>query len=126
MSSGEPNSPEPQEFTGEAEKPKVIAQPEPNEDERQGLPPSVRVEHAEAPMVLQPEKKNSKGPWIKYNGVATVRVMGPKEWAEQGIVCSETYEWSYMNKKRLPRSLFNDEQLQYMLRVDGRFSLVDN
>lgn len=93
--------------------------------DRQGLPPTVEVEIASAPMQLKPKDPGAKGPWIQYNGVGTVRVMTPEDWASlgtEGPYC----EWNYLNEKRLPRSIFTDEQLQYLLRQDGRFSLVED
>lgn len=95
-------------------------------DPRQGLPSTVQVVQAAEPMQLQQTAPGATGPWIQYNGVATVRIMGPEEWKNVGIETDDYHEWSYMNKKRLPRSVFSDQQLQYLLRVDGRFSLVED
>ena len=94
------------------------------EDPRQGLPPSVNVETASGPMDLKKPDPKAKGPWIQYNGIATVRTMSPADWKAAGVECNDYHEWNYLNHKRLPRSLFSDEQLQYLLRIDGRFSLV--
>ncbi len=96
------------------------------DDERQGLPDTVKVETASAPMKLSGlDYKNSDGPWIEYTGVATVRRMGPEEWAAANINSQDYFEWNYLNHKRIPRKVFTDEQLQYLLRVDDRFRLVD-
>lgn len=104
----------------------------PKEDPRKGLPPGVQVEEAQEPFIeRQPteEELSDPGPWIQYNGVGIVRVMGPDEWkAVKNLVpglpsTDDYYEWNSANNKRVPRSEFNDHQLQYLLRIDGRFSL---
>ena len=92
-------------------------------DERSGLPPSVNVVTATTPLKLQNSPPNEKGPWIQYNGVATVRVMDAAAWKAAGVESDKYIQWNYLNKKRVPRSIFNDQELQYLLRVDGRFSL---
>lgn len=100
------------------------AKQEPEEDVRQGLPPSVKVETG-IPLNLSQKGVHSKGPWIQYNGVGTLRVMTKEDWHRVGVDSSQYCEWNYLNKKRLPRSSFSDEELQYLLNVDGRFSVVD-
>jgi hypothetical protein len=99
---------------------------QPEEEKLQGLPSSVKVEEASAPLPLDKGDSNWTGPWIKYDGVGTVRYMRPADWRSIGVQSSSTYEWNYLNQKRIPRSLFSDEELQYLLRVDGRFSLVED
>jgi hypothetical protein len=98
----------------------------PQEDSRKGLPESVKVEEASAPMQLEQPAPDWKGPWIRYNGVGTIRIMDPAAWRSAGVQSNKRYEWNYLNQKRIPRSLFTDEELQYLLRVDGRFSLVED
>ena len=95
------------------------------EDESSSVPtfPGAQEVLAPAPMDLTLPDPNAKGPWIQYNGVATVRILGPRDWHQAGVRSMKYCEWNYLNGKRLPRSLFNDEELQYLLRVDGRFSL---
>lgn len=95
------------------------------EDETPSLPtlPGAREVIAATPMRLELPDPNAKGPWIQYNGPATVRIMTPQDWAAAGVVSNKYAEWNYLNSKRLPRSLFSDEELQYLLRVDDRFSL---
>lgn len=117
----------PVEFTGQSQAPKNSGDKEKSKgDPRQGLPPNVVVEEASAPMDLKPADPDAKGPWIQYNGVGTVRIMDEKTWRSVGVDSDKYYEWSYLNKKRLPRSLFSDAELQYLLRRDGRFSLVED
>ena len=111
----------PEEF-----KPDIRQKKEPEPDKRQGLPESVKVEEASAPMQLERPAPDWKGPWIQYNGVGTVRILTPQDWRAAGVDSSTRYEWNYINQKRLPRSLFSAEELQYLLRVDGRFSLVED
>lgn len=97
-----------------------------SDDPRKGLPANVIVEEAPAPMSLQTANPLATGPWIKYKGVATVRILTQKDWAAVGVNSSTYAEWNYLNEKKLPRSMFSDEELQYLLRVDGRFELVDD
>jgi len=96
------------------------------EDPRKGLPPSVQVVDATTPFLLQEAKPaDPKGQYIKYIGVGTVRTMGPDEWKAAHVDSQDYFEWNYLNKKLIPRSVFSDEQLQYLLRVDDRFELVE-
>ena len=95
-------------------------------DPRLGLPPEVNIETASAPMELVVADGNNEGPWIEYFGVGTVRVMDAAAWKEAHVDSTQYVEWNYMNENRVPRSLFNDHELQYLLRVDGRFRLVHN
>ena len=95
------------------------------EDESPLIPelPGARTELASAPMNLEQPDPTARGPWIQYNGPATVRVMDAQAWASAKVPSRKRYEWNYLNGKRLPRSMFSDEELQYLLRVDDRFSL---
>lgn len=95
-------------------------------DPRQGLPPSVQVVEAPGPMDLQGPIPGATGPWIKYIGVATVRIMDAKAWEEAGVASEKYCEWNYLNNKRLPRSMFTDHELQYLLRVDRRFIVEED
>lgn len=96
------------------------------DDPRQGLPSNVNVTVENTPAVLDTTKRTSaKGQYIQYNGVGTVRVMGPDEWAAAGVESDDYFEWNYLNDKRIPRESFSDQQLQYLLRIDDRFELVE-
>ncbi len=96
-------------------------------DPRQGLPVSVKVEEASAPMQLDATHRTAAdGKYVLYTGVATVRVMGPAEWAALHINSDQYFEWNYLNNRRIPVSSFTDEQLEYLLKVDDRFELVDS
>lgn len=85
--------------------------------------PGVKEVTYSQPYELAQSDPNAKGPWIQYNGVATVRILTPSDWAAAGVKSTKYCEWNYLNNKRLPRSMFTDEELQYLLRIDGRFSL---
>lgn len=95
-------------------------------DPRKGLPETVVVEEVSAPTQLQQGDPLARGPWIQYDGVATVRVLGPDDWKNAGVKSNKYYEWNYLNSKRIPVSHFSDEELQYLLRCDGRFSVVED
>ena len=100
--------------------------PAEKDDPRQGLPESVKLlENQREALKLDTTKRiDPKSQYIQYNGVGTVRIMGPDEWKAAGVDSEDYFEWNYFNKKRIPRSSFSDEQLQYLLRVDDRFELV--
>ena len=100
--------------------------PEVEEDARMGLPASVRVEQATAPLKLEPPDSNAKGPWVKYTGIATVRTISAKGWKAAGVNSEKSAQWNYLNRMRLPKDRFNEDELHYLLEVDGRFSLVDD
>lgn len=95
-------------------------------DERLGLPASVRVENATAPMALEPPDTNSSGPWVVYTGIATVRIIDSRGWAKAGIRSGLRVQWNYLNKMRQPASRFSKAELHYLLEVDGRFILVED
>jgi hypothetical protein len=101
---------------------------EKQEDTRQGLPENVNVEIADAPMELQEpiEGDDSQG-FIKYVGVATVRQMAPHDWRNAGVDDFDEYvEWNALNGMCVPRSIFTDKALDYLLNKDGRFVKVDS
>jgi hypothetical protein len=96
------------------------------EKERQGLPSSVEVEIASAPMELQqPIVADESGGFIKYIGVGTVRQMTPADWERVGVDDFNRFiEWNGLNKMCVPRSIFTDKALQYLLNDDRRFIVV--
>ena len=87
-------------------------------------PPGIVVVEADTPMQLAPPNPFAQGPWIEYLGIATVRILHADDWANVGIDSNLYCEWNYLNQKRLPKSMFSEKQLQYLLRVDGRFREV--
>lgn len=110
----------------EAAKEQVKEQTEAEQLKALGLPSNVKIENAEEPMELQQPKANAKGPWVQYNGIATVRTMDEAAWRNVDVDSDRYFEWNYLNKKRVPSSSFTDEELQYLLRRDGRFTLVED
>jgi hypothetical protein len=97
-----------------------------DEDPRQGLPPTVEVVTGDGPLPLDTTKRSDpKGRYVQYNGVGLVRQLTPKDWKDANVDSENTYEWNYLNHKRLPLSIFSDAELQYLLRIDGRFELVE-
>lgn len=106
--------------------PSVSKKVEAEADVRLGLPESVRVETASAPMALEPAVANSSGPWVVYTGIATVRTIDSKGWAKAGIRSGLRVQWNYLNKMRQPASRFSKVELHYLLEVDGRFVLVED
>lgn len=94
--------------------------------EAENIPPDVQVETASAPLNLVPADPNAKGPWIEYTGIATVRILSAEDWKTLGIDSDLYCEWNYLNGNRLPKSMFNEEQLNYLLTQDDRFQLVED
>lgn len=96
------------------------------EDPRQGLPTTVDIVEASVPMQLDTTRREDpNNQYIKYTGVATVRIMTEDDWNRVGVDDFTKYcEWNYLNKKMLPRSIFTDKALQYLLRQDDRFRMI--
>lgn len=88
--------------------------------------PSIKTETVSRPMNLVRPDPKATGPWIKYNGIATVRILCDLDWQALGIDSSLYCEWNYLNEMKLPKSMFNDEQLDYLLNKDGRFHLEED
>lgn len=65
--------------------------------------------------------------FIKYIGVATNRIITKKDWKGIGIEGENVKdaEWNFGNGFRLPTKDFNEKQVHYLLKVDGRFKAVD-
>lgn len=73
--------------------------------------------------------KKEKGPFVKYlgvlQGVSSAREITAREWLQLGIKTKGIDVWDLRNDFQLPASQFDDDQLDYLLDVDGRFALVD-
>ncbi len=89
-------------------------------------PVAMKTETISRPMNLVPPDPNASGPWVKYNGIATVRILCALDWQNLKIDSNLYCEWNYLNEMKLPKSMFNDEQLDYLLNKDGRFELVED
>lgn len=113
---------------GTGDKSKEYDPNNPDQNPRQGLPSSVRLEEDATPVPLTdlPDPKDSAGPWIHYIGVATLRIMDEDAWHNAGVDSKSYHQWNFANKKCIPRSHFTDPELTYLLRVDGRFELTDS
>lgn len=63
-------------------------------------------------------KKQRKGPFVKYVGPVSHRMIRPEQWKSLGIPLSDdsaTHVWSVNNDKMIESSEFTDEQLDYLL-----------
>lgn len=109
----EDDSPTPPEGTEEPTPPPVVAPT-----------PVFNVVEANTPMSLDQPDPLAQGPWIEYLGIATVRILTPQDWSNQGIDSDLHVQWNYLNQKRLPKSIFSEAQLRYLLNADGRFREV--
>lgn len=78
-----------------------------------------------APNPQAPADPNAKGPFIKYMGYATLRVITPSEWKDVGIHDMGRKEWNTLNKFKVPKSELTESAIDYCLKTDGRFELVD-
>ena len=105
--------------------PKVTEIQAPTDDELlQGLPEGTKVEITNIPTTLQQPLVGADGPWIKYVGIATLRILGPSDWKRVGTE-GNYHEWNYLNNMRQPKSEFNEKQLHYLLNLDGDFVEVE-
>lgn len=86
--------------------------------------PGIKVEEGPA-LSLQEPHLDSRGPWIQYNGIATLRIMDEKAWRNAGVNSSKYVEWNSLNAMRVPASSFTEAELSYLLGRDGRFSKVE-
>lgn len=90
------------------------------------LVPDVRLETAAEPFRPNAVVGESKsGRYIQYNSIATVRIMDEAAWKAAHVDSDRYFEWNYLNHKRIPIEAFTDDELRYLLRVDGRFSIVE-
>lgn len=99
--------------------------PKPKKEKPSPAPfPGIRVEEASAPLTLQEPAPDGRGPWIQYNGIATLRIMDAEAWRSAGVNSTKYIEWNFLNKMRVPVSEFTEAELSYLLGRDGRFSKV--
>lgn len=102
---------------------------DPTKNPKQGLDkivPDVRLETAAEP--FRPNvvvSQSESGRFIQYNSIATVRIMDEKAWKAANVDSDRYFEWNYLNRKRIAIEAFTDAELQYLLRIDGRFSIVE-
>jgi hypothetical protein len=97
-----------------------------NNDPLQGLPASTQLDNQSEPFRPDAEKKSDpSGKYIKYTGPNTVRIMDAEAWQSAHVDSEDYVEWNYLNNKQVPMSAFTDEQLQYLLRVDDRFAVIE-
>lgn len=74
---------------------------------------------------LMPPDPDAKGPYITYTGMATLREITKRDWQKIGVVDQGDVQWNLMNGYRIPVSNLSESAIDYCLRVDGRFSKVD-
>lgn len=65
------------------------------------------------------------GKFIKFTGHSGVRSISADEWGAVGVKDVEDTVWDRTNAHRIPRTDFNDKQLNYLLNVDGEFIAED-
>lgn len=97
--------------------------PKAKKHKEEQVQPAVQVEEGPA-LVLQEPELDSVGPWIQYNGIATLRIMDAQAWHAAGVKSDKYVEWNYLNNRRVPISHFTDAELAYLIGRDGRFSKV--
>lgn len=79
---------------------------------------------AAAPAKSEVDDKKPADKYIEYVGAATRRILTPEDWEFIGVSDGEQNVWGFHNAFKLPAGQFSDEQLDYLLKVDGRFKLV--
>lgn len=87
-------------------------------------PPKATSEQVEEIVISEEDTTTTKKNFIKYVGTATNRVISKSDWDSLGIEAEGT-EWSLKNDFRLPSEGFSEQQLTYLLKVDGRFKAAD-
>jgi hypothetical protein len=63
-------------------------------------------------------RKRRQGPFVKYVGSVSHRMIRPQQWKSLGIELKDdtaTHVWSVNNEKMIETSQFSDEQLDYLL-----------
>lgn len=78
------------------------------------------------PYDLMPPNPNAVGPWVKYDGVATLRTIDVDEWAAVGVTDQLYTEWNALNGYKVSVHDLSEGALRYCLKMDGRFVQVDN
>lgn len=86
-------------------------------------PPKAVSEDAEEIVISSDQGVETKKNFIEYVGVATERIITKKDWKAVGIEGDEIKDsiWNLAGGLRLPSEDFNEKQLAYLLKVDGRF-----
>ena len=77
------------------------------------------------PLLALQDDLDAAGPWVKYVGPATLRIMDRSAWANAGVHSDQYVEWNYLNNMKVPVKKFDDFELDYLLKRDGRFIKVD-
>lgn len=77
-----------------------------------------------APPVLNMDDDNRPANnYVRYVGAATRRVLTAEDWERVGIE-GKPATWHMGNGLMLPVSQFSQEQIDYLVNVDGRFQVV--
>lgn len=73
------------------------------------------------------EKTSTDKEFIQYRGSATNRIITKQDWKGIGIEGEDVkdVEWNFGNGFRIPTADFNEKQIHYLLKVDGRFRAAD-
>lgn len=87
-------------------------------------PEKATSEPVEEIVISEEDTTTTKKKFIKYVGDATNRVISKADWDSLGLK-AESVEWSLQNDFRLPSEDFTEQQLTYLLKVDGRFKAAD-
>lgn len=81
-------------------------------------------EPVEEIVISEEDTTTTKKKFIRYVGDATNRVISKADWKSLDIE-ADTMEWSLANDFRLPVEGLSEQQLTYLLKVDGRFKAAD-
>lgn len=97
----------------------VLQVPTPQSSLPVPTPDSISEPPAASPgvRVRKTEVNNPKGPFVKYVGDATQRIITPAHWGQRhpDLTSETTHVWDMKNKFAIPVSEFSEGQLDYLL-----------
>ena len=67
--------------------------------------------------------KPAKGKFVVYTGDATRRILSPEDWERAGLK-GENNVWGFHNSFRIPAEDFTNDQIEYLVKTDGKFKVV--
>lgn len=90
-------------------------------------PQKATGEDVEEIVISENDTTSTNKKFIQYIGNATDRIITKKDWKGIGVEGDNVKDslWDFKNGHKLPSEDFTEQQLTYLLKVDGRFKAVD-